>query len=208
MGHHVAWALEEYAEVSLLNDITRATHVGVGRFDHAFASKHLRDNICWSLHPHLTSDHYGVILDFKTVTIPPPPRPARLNMRAADWTRFQTTTKAFFTNEDNTLTLREYATAMSSNILQAAQIAIPLAKTPPAFYRDRWIYGRRVKELSRRVSAARKHYRRHPCPATRQYLASVVQHAHTTKQKLRREEWLKWSQSLKVHTTLGKCGVR
>ena len=67
---------EDSEHVHLLNDIRSPTHIRHGRLDLAFASSCLAPELAWSLHPNLTSDYFGIVLEVTIRLVPP-----RFNMR-------------------------------------------------------------------------------------------------------------------------------
>ncbi|MPC40423.1 hypothetical protein E2C01_033981 [Portunus trituberculatus] len=139
---------------------------------------------------------------------PPPPLPLRFNMRQTDCGRFTAITEALLAEIPEDLPLAMRASLFTDSIMEAASQAIPLAKPHTRLYRDAWIYGPQVKELNRRVNAARKAYRRAPSPSSRAYLHSVVHHARAVKNGLREQAWLDWCCSLGSRTTVGAMWQR
>lgn len=203
-GRSLLADFDECGEVRLLNDTQCPTHVHLGRLDLAFASSSLLPPPTWSLHQTLTSDHFGVLLDVPLRAVPPPASPPRFNMNRADWASFKDIADTLLGAADLNLPLDERAELLQSLIIQAAHHAIPVVKPHARNYRDAWIYGPRVKELNRRVNAARKNLRRSPSTAAHQYLSSVVNHAREEKARLREKAWFDWCRSAGAHTSLGE----
>lgn len=203
-GRQLFEALDESEGLTLLNDLAQPTHEQLGRLDLSFASSTLSPAVHWSLHPSVTSDHFGILLEITATRPPPPPAPPRFNMRAADWPSFTAIAESLFTDSLPPADLDTYAVSFSDLTLQAARQAIPLCKPHSRPYRDAWIYGPRVRELNHRVNAARKALRARPGPLTLAYLRSTVRHVTAEKQKLRAVAWEEWCQSAGSSTPLSK----
>ena len=69
-------------------------------------------------------------------------------------------------------------------------------------YRDAWIYAPRLRELNRRVNAARKFCRRNLSPDARRYLQSVVRHVQAAKDRILDEAWLEWCRYISADNPL------
>ena len=87
-GHSLHASFEDSGQVVLLNDTDCPTHIQAGRLDLAFSSNLLNPTLTWSLHSHLTSDHFATIIEVESYMPPLPSRLKKLNMRCADWGLF------------------------------------------------------------------------------------------------------------------------
>ncbi|XP_050733136.1 uncharacterized protein LOC127006826 [Eriocheir sinensis] len=88
-GRHIAELLEEARGVALLNDTSQPTHIRGGRLDLSFISTPLRPVASWSVHPTITSDHFGVTTHLALDNLPQPQLPPpRYNIKRADWNAF------------------------------------------------------------------------------------------------------------------------
>ena len=162
----------------------------------------------WALHPHLTSDHFAITI-LLDISIPsPPPLPPRFRMQDADWAHFCVLTETSLSAIEPSLSLDEEARYIASSILSAAQASIPLHKTTHHRFRDPWIYGPRVREVNRRLNAARKAFRRHPTDASLRHLQCVSRHATRVKTNLRHEALHSWCQGLGRDTPLSTMWKR
>ena len=56
-------SFENSEHVHLLNDVRSPTHIRYGWLDLVFASSRLAPAPAWSLHPTLTIDHFGIVLE-------------------------------------------------------------------------------------------------------------------------------------------------
>lgn len=100
-GRSLHAAYLDSGNVSLKNDITSPPmHVRGGRLDLAFASTRFLPVPTWSLHPYLSSDHCGIILDMTVSLTPPPSRPLSFNMRQADWGKFMDVAEGLIRDAD------------------------------------------------------------------------------------------------------------
>ena len=84
-GHSLHAAYEDSGQARLLNDTGCPTHIQGGRLDLAFSSNLLNPTPTWSLHPHLTSDHFATIIEVESYLSPLPIRLKKINMRRADY---------------------------------------------------------------------------------------------------------------------------
>ncbi|MPC42308.1 RNA-directed DNA polymerase from mobile element jockey [Portunus trituberculatus] len=207
-GRALYSSFNDSGEVILLNDTSVPTHLRQGRLDLTFVSSHLAPTPAWSLHPTLTSDHFAILIDVDASLPPVPPLPLRFNMRCANWGQFTHAADSLLTEVNFHIPLDEHALLLSSLILQAAHSAIPVAKVHSRTYKDAWIYGPKVKELNRRLNAARKNFHRRPTQSNRLYLNSVAHHVNATKQRLRDEAWLSWCRSIGAQTPIGQMWRR
>ena len=155
-GRHISDLLTTQDGVDLINDLSVPTHIRGGRLDLTFVSSSLLSRSQWALHPHLTSDHFAVTVLLDTSIPSPPPLPPRFRMQDADWPHFRALTETSLRASELSLSLDEEACYITSSILSAAQASIPLRKTTTHHrFRDHWIYGPRVREVNRRLNAAR-----------------------------------------------------
>ena len=83
-GRALLASFEDSGHVSLLNDTRCTTHQHL-----AFISLPVARSSSWRLHPTLSSDHFGVIIDVAVSRAPPPPSQRRFLMGQADWGRFK-----------------------------------------------------------------------------------------------------------------------
>ncbi|KAG0723006.1 hypothetical protein GWK47_005777 [Chionoecetes opilio] len=188
---------------SHFSTICLSPHIHEGRLDLAIVSACLAPRSSWAIHPLLTSDHFGGLVDIHVVLAPTPPQHPRFHMRDAKWGLFLSSSEDLFTIELHTLPLDAQADRLSAIILQAAHLSISVSKPHARLYKDRWIYCPRLEEIIRRVNATRKQFRRHPSPSTRSYLQSVVCHAQAVKTRLSSHALLHWCQGISSHTPLG-----
>ena len=75
----------------------------------AFASSRLAPAPAWSLHPTLTSDHFGIVLEVAIRLAPLPHRTPRFNMRHANWGLFKDIAGDLLRGADLNLPLDERA---------------------------------------------------------------------------------------------------
>ena len=61
-GHSLHASFEDSGQMVLFNDTSCPTHLQAGRLDLTFCSALLNPTPTWSLHPHLTSDHFAIII--------------------------------------------------------------------------------------------------------------------------------------------------
>ena len=129
-GRQLYTSFENSEHVHLLNDVCSHTYIRHGRLDLAFASSCLSPAPAWSLHPTLTSDHFGIVLEIAIRLVPPPHRPLRFNMRQANWPGklFKDTGGDLLRDADLDLPLDECALNVCNIILQTAHRAIPCVK--------------------------------------------------------------------------------
>ncbi|KAG0700925.1 hypothetical protein GWK47_025430 [Chionoecetes opilio] len=89
----------------------------------------------WAIHPLLTSDHFGGLVDIHVALAPTPPQHPRFHMRDAKWELFLSSSEDLFTNELHTLPLDAQADRLSAIILQAAHLSFLSANPMPASIR-------------------------------------------------------------------------
>lgn len=208
-GRHIAELLEEARGVALLNDTSQPTHIRGGRLDLSFISTPLRPVASWSVHPTITSDHFGVTTHLALDNLPQPQLPPpRYNIKRADWNAFTSALDRALATPPATTDLEVLESHVTHAFQQAASEAIPLTRLSGTFHKDHWIYGERVRELNHRLNTARKTYRKRPTSPNRRYLQAVAKHACITKRRLREEAWLQWCQGLDAHSTLGEMWTK
>ncbi|XP_076065005.1 uncharacterized protein LOC143039039 [Oratosquilla oratoria] len=199
-GRHLATLLEENPNIKLLNT-GEPTHTRGGRLDLTFLSRGLATEACWSVHPTLTSDHYGVLFSIQCPQMTPPIPTPRWNIQRTNWGAFQSSLDAWWAgySPPDSIEQRENLTAA---IEVAAEASMPKKNPGRRHHKNWWFYTEKVREQNHRVNIHRRRYRRRPTRDDLERLREVVAHACQVSRRAKEDKWLEWCASFSRHTRL------
>lgn len=155
-GEHIALMLEEFEEVTLLNN-GRPTHIRGGRLDLTLITKPLRQFTQWEIHPTTMSDYFALSIRVQLPQLPPiPPPPPRWNQELADWTAFRGSLETWLRDYNPPDDIDQLELELVAAIQAAADQSMPKKNKGNYTYTDSWYYCPEVRSLKTRLNRARK----------------------------------------------------
>ncbi|XP_066945256.1 uncharacterized protein [Macrobrachium rosenbergii] len=204
-GEHVAYSLEEFEGVALLNT-GQSTHIRGGRLDLTFATTTIRHLTRWQVHPTLVSDHFATMTELEMQQLPPiPPPPPRWNQDLANWVIFRLALEEWAAQYTPPEDIDQLEKDLVDAIHNAANKAMPIKTAQRNYsYKDSWYYCQEVRQLKTLLNRVTKIYRRRATAENRELLQTVKNDVHQRLQEIRIEKWLEWCAKLSEHTSLSE----
>ncbi|XP_068203623.1 uncharacterized protein [Palaemon carinicauda] len=206
-GRHLHPLLQEYPDVTLLNNAPEATHLKGGRLDLTFLSSTIQRGSKWQLHPVLASDHLAikVKLEWKKYP-PPPPPPKRWNSEFVNWEKFVTAmtewTLEYIKNPH--IDISTLSLYLNKQLDAAASVSMPQKKHSERKHTDVWYYNRRIKEMNARINQTRKLFRRYRTNELLDLLVVIIKHSVQISLEVKTEKWFLWCHEVNFSTSLAK----
>ncbi|XP_068204678.1 uncharacterized protein [Palaemon carinicauda] len=153
-GEHIAFALEEFEGIALLNT-GQPTHLRGGRLDMTFVTTAIRHLTKWQVHSTLISDHFATVTELEMQQLPPiPPPPPRWNQELADWVCFRLAIEEWVVSYIPPEDIDQLEKDLVDAFHNAANRVMPLKATGGNYtYKDSWYYCPEIRRLKTRLNS-------------------------------------------------------
>ncbi|XP_068233494.1 uncharacterized protein [Palaemon carinicauda] len=152
-GEHIAFALEEFEGVALLNT-GQLTHIRGGRLDLTFVTTAVRHLTRWRVHSNLISDHFATVTELEIQQLPPiPPPPPRWNQYLVDWIYFKQAIEEWAVSYNPPEDIDQLEKDLVDAFHNTGDKAMPLkAARGNHTYKDSWYYCPEARRLKIRLN--------------------------------------------------------
>ncbi|XP_068203084.1 uncharacterized protein [Palaemon carinicauda] len=204
-GRHLHALLQEYPDVTLLNNVTEATHLKGGRLDLTFLSSAIQRDAKWQLHPVLTSMHLAIEVKLELEKYPPPPPPAkRWSPEFANWEKFETamTVWALEYIKNPHIDISTLSLDFNKQLDAAASVSMPQKKHSERKHADAWYYNSCIKEMNTRINRTRKLFRRYRTDELHDLAVEIIKHSVQVSLEVKTDKWYSWCHEANFSTSL------